>query len=122
MSFFDYLSQLNKSFIKFLSSNKTKSPIELDKTIYTQTLNANSKANFKLKCKRAALEISSIENFTQWPMTVVKVKPTNSLVYLDVSRKKREQFIQKSDSKIKADTGINRARLTNNVVVIKKLP
>ncbi|KGJ89998.1 hypothetical protein [Colwellia psychrerythraea] len=122
MSFFDYLSQLNKSFIKFLSSKKTKSPIELDKTIYTQTVNENSKANLKLKCKRAALEISSIENFTQWPITEVKAKPTNSLIYLDVSRKKREQFIQKSDTKIKADTAINRVRLTNNVIVIKKLP
>jgi hypothetical protein len=121
MSFFAYLSQLKASFNKFLLSNNTKSPKKED-TKYAQESNAKIKSDLKLKCKRAALEIRSIENFTQWPITEIKIKPRNSLVYFDVTRSKQKQYLQNNHIENKVDKVIDKASLTNNVVVIKKLP
>ncbi len=121
MSFFTYFYLLKASFRKFLYSNKMVAPKQ-EKTNYAQEDNANLKSNLKLKCKRAALEIRSIENFTQWPITEVKVKQITSLVYLDVTRNKRKQSSQNNHTENKVVRVIDKASLTNNVVVIKKLP
>ena len=121
MSFLAYLSQLNASFKKFLYANRTKSP-NRKKTKCDQELTANVQADLKLKCKRAALEIRSIENFTQWPITENKIKKISSLVYLDVSRNKQKQYIQNNQIEHNVDKVIIKAPLANNVVVIKKLP
>jgi hypothetical protein len=121
MSFFSYFYQLKASFSKFWYSNKAKTSKQ-GKTKYAQELNTNLKSDVKLKCKRAALEVRNIENFTQWPITKIKVKQNTSLVYLDVTRKKRKQESQNNHIENKVVKVIDKTSLTNNVVVIKKLP
>jgi hypothetical protein len=121
MSFFSYFYQLKASFNKFWYSNKAKAPRQ-DQTKYVQELDANLKSDLKLKCKRAALEVRNIENFTQWPITEAKIKQSTSLVYLDVTRNKRKQDSHNNHVKNKMVKVIDKTILTNNVVVIKKLP
>jgi len=123
MSFFSYFYQLKASFMKFLNSNKAVSPKQ-EKTKYTEEVNANFKYNLKKKCKRAALEIRYIENFTQWPTTEAKAKAKQrtSLVYLDVTSNKRINFSQKDHMQSKVVKVIDKSTLTNNVIIIKKLP
>ena len=113
MSYFSYFYQLKASFNKFWYSNIAKAPKQ-EKT--------KLKSDVKLKCKRAALEVRNIENFTQWPITEAKAKQCTSLVYLDVTRKKRKQESQNNHIENKAVKVIDKSSLTSNVVVIKKLP
>ena len=121
MSFFSYFYQLKASFNKFWYSNIAKAPKQ-KKTKNTQEANTKLKSDVKLKCKRAALEVRNIENFTQWPITEAKAKQCTSLVYLDVTRKKRKQESQNNHIENKAVKVIDKSSLTSNVVVIKKLP
>ena len=111
-------------------SNKAVAPKQ-ENMKCDQEVNDNLKYDLKLKCKRAAQEIQSIENFTQWPIIESKVKQEieketeteqNSLVYLDVVRNKRATFKQESYTESKIVKAIDKASLANKIVVIKKLP
>ncbi len=121
MRFFSYFYQLKASFTKFWYLNKVKAPKQ-ETTKNAQELNASLKADLELKCKRAALEIRNIEHFTHWPITEAKVKQSTSLVYLDVTRKNRKQPPHTVQAEHKVIKVIDKTCLTNNVVVIKKLP
>ncbi|AAZ24408.1 MULTISPECIES: hypothetical protein [Colwellia] len=122
MSFFAYFYQLKASLKKFLNSNKTITPKQ-EKTKYDQEINANLNYNLRQKCKRAAQEIRYTENFTHWPITEAKLKKEakkNSLIYLDVTRKKRMPYTQNDHSESKVIAVIDKGNQANKVVVIKK--
>lgn len=124
MSFFAYFYQLKASLNKFFNSNKTIT-LKQEKTKYDQEINATINYNLKQKCKRAAQEIRYTENFTHWPITEAKHKKEaqkNSLIYLDVTRKKRTPYTQKGHADSKVIAVIDKGSQTNKVVVIKKLP
>ena len=124
MSFFTYFYQLKASLNKFFNSNKTITPKQ-EKTKYDQEMNANLKYNLKKKCRRAAQEIRYTENFTHWPITEAKHNKEaikHSLIYLDVTRKKRPAFTQKNYTESKVINVMDKGNLANKVVVIKKLP
>lgn len=122
MSFFAYFYQLKASLNKFFNSTKT---LKQKNAKYDQELNANLNYNLKQKCKRAAQEIRYTENFTHWPITEAKHKKEtklNSLIYLDVTRKKRTPYTKKKHVESKVITVMDKGNQANKVVVIKKLP
>lgn len=107
---------------KFLYSNKTET-LNPDKSKYSIEVGEDNKHNLQIKCKKAALEIQYIRNFSHWPIARAKVRAqTNSLVYLDVRRSKRTPLKQKVHHNNKTIKLIDRSVYSNKRTVIKKSP
>ncbi len=122
MSFFAYIYQLKISLKRFFYSNKNFSP-EQEQSQCAKEVNENCINNLELKCKKAALEIKYLQNFTYWPISEAKHKiKQNAIVYLDINHNKQKITKLLNNNKNKEALVNDKKSLSHEIRLAKKFP
>ena len=115
MSLLAYLYQFKANLCRFFHLKKTllaKQQI----TKYAQEVRVDEKKTLRLRCKKAAQEVQYLGRFSHWHIARAKInREQNSLIYLDVSRRRRKVFEPEIQGQNKVISVIDKAALSNKI-------